>query len=168
VSSDSGLLQGGGRLLLQKGASGPGTTVCSNRLLLGFLGVLYEGVEFGFEGGGVGGDIAWFSTHAGVGFENLAASASGRRLVAAAWCCPAAAVRRCPAAVRQRLSGGGGCPAATAIRGSDCCPGRRLLSERRPGGSCCCPGRRPECCCPAHREAAAWGQRLLSGVAAAV
>jgi hypothetical protein len=45
---------------------------------------LYEGVEFGFEGCGVGGDVAWFGTHAGVGFENLAASASGRRLVAAA------------------------------------------------------------------------------------
>jgi hypothetical protein len=61
---------------------------------------LYEGVEFGFEGGGgVGGDVAWFSTHAGVGFENLAASASGRRLVAAAWCYPVAAVRRCPAAI---------------------------------------------------------------------
>jgi hypothetical protein len=48
------LLQGGCRLLLllQEGA-------CSNRLLLGFLGVLYEGVEFGFEGGGV----SCFGTH---------------------------------------------------------------------------------------------------------
>jgi hypothetical protein len=42
-----------------------------------FLGVLYEGVEFGFEGGGVGGDVSWFGAHAGVEFENLAASASG-------------------------------------------------------------------------------------------
>jgi hypothetical protein len=77
ASSDGGLLQGGRRLLLQEGACGPGTTACSNRLLLGFLGVLYEGVEFGFEGGGVGGDVSWFGAHAGVEFENLAASASG-------------------------------------------------------------------------------------------
>jgi hypothetical protein len=82
ASSDSGLLQGGGRLLLlQKDASGPGTAACSNRLLLGLLGVFYKGVEFGFEGGGVGGDVAWFSTHAGVGFGNLAAS-GGDGLVA--------------------------------------------------------------------------------------
>jgi hypothetical protein len=31
---------------------------CSNRLFLGFLGVLDEGVEFGFEGSGVGGDVS--------------------------------------------------------------------------------------------------------------
>jgi hypothetical protein len=106
ASSDGGLLQGDRRLLLllQEGACGPGTTECSNRLLLGFLDVLYEGVEFDFEGGGVGGDVSWFGAHAGVEVENLAAairvlvasdggtggcgpataSASGRRLVAVA------------------------------------------------------------------------------------
>jgi hypothetical protein len=51
-------------LLLQEGACGPGTAACSNRLLLGFLDVLYEGVEFGFEGGGIGGGVSCFGTHA--------------------------------------------------------------------------------------------------------
>jgi hypothetical protein len=55
-------------LLLQEGACGPGTAACSNRPLLGFL---YEGVEFGFEGGGVGGDVSWFGTHAGAEGETL-------------------------------------------------------------------------------------------------
>jgi hypothetical protein len=51
ASSNGGLLQGGCRLLLlQEGACGPGTAACSNRFLLGFLSVLYKGVEFGFEG----------------------------------------------------------------------------------------------------------------------
>jgi hypothetical protein len=106
ASSDGGLLQGDRRLLLllQEGACGPGTAECSNRLLFGFLGVIYEGVEFDFEGGGVGDDVSWFGAHAGVEVENLVAairvlvasdggtggcgpttaSASGRRLVAAA------------------------------------------------------------------------------------
>jgi hypothetical protein len=44
---------------------------CSNRLLLGFLGVLDEGVEFGFEGGG-GGDVSWCGTDAGAEGETLA------------------------------------------------------------------------------------------------
>jgi hypothetical protein len=73
ASSDSGLLQGDCRLLLllQEGACGPSTAACSNRLLLGFLGVLYEGVEFGFEGGGVSGDVSWFGTNAGAEGETL-------------------------------------------------------------------------------------------------
>jgi hypothetical protein len=64
VSGDGSLLQGGCcLLLLQEGACGPGTTACSHRLLLGFLGVLDESVEFGFEG--VGGGASRCSTHAG-------------------------------------------------------------------------------------------------------
>jgi hypothetical protein len=59
-------------IVVQEGACGPGTAACSNRLLLGFLGVLYEVVEFGFEGGGVGGDVSWFGTDAGVEGETLA------------------------------------------------------------------------------------------------
>jgi hypothetical protein len=71
ASSDDGL--GGCRLLLlQEGACGPGTAACSNRLLLGFLGVLYKGVEFGFEGGSVGGGVSWFGAHDGAEVENLA------------------------------------------------------------------------------------------------
>jgi hypothetical protein len=71
ASGDGGLLQGGCRLLLlQEGACGPGTAACSNRLLVGFLGVLDEGVEFGFEGGG--GDVSRCSTHAGAEIEDLA------------------------------------------------------------------------------------------------
>jgi hypothetical protein len=34
--------------------------------------LLYEDVEFGFEGGGVGGDVSWFGTHAGAEGETLA------------------------------------------------------------------------------------------------
>jgi hypothetical protein len=73
-SGDGGLLQGGCRLLLLllEGACSPGTTACSNRLLLGLLGVLDEGIEFGFEGGGVDGDVSRCSTHAGVEVEDLA------------------------------------------------------------------------------------------------
>jgi hypothetical protein len=72
ASGDGGLLQGGCclLLLLQEGACGPGTAACSNRLLLGFLGVLDESVEFGFEGGG--GGVSRCSTHAGAEAENLA------------------------------------------------------------------------------------------------
>jgi hypothetical protein len=69
ASGDGGLLQGGCRLLLQEGACGPGTMACSSRLLLGFLDVLDEGVEFGFEGGG---DVSRCSTHAGAEVEVLA------------------------------------------------------------------------------------------------
>jgi hypothetical protein len=72
ASSDGGLLQGGCRLLLQEGACGPGTAACSNHLLLGFLAVFYKGVEFGFEGGGVGGGVSWFGAHDGAEVENLA------------------------------------------------------------------------------------------------
>jgi hypothetical protein len=73
VSSDGGFLQGGCRLLLlQEGACGLGTATCSNHLLLGFLGVLYKGVEFGFEGGGVGGGDSWFGAQDGAEVENLA------------------------------------------------------------------------------------------------
>jgi hypothetical protein len=72
ASSDGGLLQGGCRLLLQEGACGPGTAACSNRLLLSFLGVLDEGVEFGFEGVGVGGGVSRCGTHAGAEVEDLA------------------------------------------------------------------------------------------------
>jgi hypothetical protein len=71
ASGDGGLLQGDCRLLLlQEGACGPGTAACSNRLLLCFLGVLDEGVEFGFEGGGD--DVSRCSTHAGAEVEDLA------------------------------------------------------------------------------------------------
>jgi hypothetical protein len=70
ASSDGGLLQGGCRLLLQEGACGRGTEACSNRLLLSFLGVLDEGVEFGFEG--VGGGVSRCGTHAGAEVEDLA------------------------------------------------------------------------------------------------
>jgi hypothetical protein len=87
ASSNSRLLQGGRRLLLlQEGAHGSGTAACSNRLFLGFLGVLEEGVEFGFEGGGVGGDVSRCGTHAGAEGkprDGLAAN----RLTVAACCC---------------------------------------------------------------------------------
>jgi hypothetical protein len=91
VSSDSGLLQGGRRLLLQEGACGSGTAACSNRLLLGFLGVLDEGVEFDFEGGGSGDDVSWCGTHAGAEGETLATAwrrpvtAAASVLVSPAW-----------------------------------------------------------------------------------
>jgi hypothetical protein len=86
VSSNGGLLQGGCRLLLllQEGACGPGTAACSNCLLLGFLSVLYEGVEFGIEGSGISGDVSWFGAHAGAEVENLVtAIPGGGELVAA-------------------------------------------------------------------------------------
>jgi hypothetical protein len=88
ASSDDGLLQGGCRLLLllQEGACGPGTTACSNRLLLGFRDVLYEGVEFGFEGGGS--DVSWFGAHAGAEVESLATAI---RVAASGGCGPATA-----------------------------------------------------------------------------
>jgi hypothetical protein len=74
VSGDGGLLQGGCcLLLLQEGACGPGTAACGNRLLLGFLGVLDESVEFGFEGG----DVSRCSTYAGAEVENLATGPVG-------------------------------------------------------------------------------------------
>jgi hypothetical protein len=76
ASSDSGLLQGGCRLLLQEGTCGPGMAACSNHPLLGFLGILDKGVEFGFEGGGVGGDVSQFRAHGGGG--GLKAATAGR------------------------------------------------------------------------------------------
>jgi hypothetical protein len=45
---------------------------CSNRLLLGFLSVLHEGVEFVFEGGGVSSDVSWFGALVGAEVESLA------------------------------------------------------------------------------------------------
>jgi hypothetical protein len=69
-------LQGSCRLLLlQEGTCGPGTTACSNRPLLGFLGILDKGVEFGFEGGGVGG-VSQFGAHGDGG--GLKAATAGR------------------------------------------------------------------------------------------
>jgi hypothetical protein len=78
ASGDGGLLQGGCCLLLQEGACGLGMTACSHRLLLGFLGVLDESVEFGLEGGG---GVSRCSTHAGAEVENLATGPGG----AATW-----------------------------------------------------------------------------------
>jgi hypothetical protein len=49
---------------------------CSNRLHLGFLGVLYKSVEFDFEGCGFGGGVSWFGAHDGGG--GLEAAAAGR------------------------------------------------------------------------------------------
>jgi hypothetical protein len=101
-------------LLLQEGACGPGTAACSNRLLLDFLAVLYEGVEFGFEGGGVGGDVSWFGAHAGAEVESLATTI---RVAASGGCGPATASasgggvsvrwRRPGGDVRWRRPGGG-------------------------------------------------------------
>jgi hypothetical protein len=73
ASSDNGLLQGSCRLLLlQEGTCGPGMAACSNRPL---LGILNKGVEFGFEGGGVGG-ISQFGAYGDGG--GLKAATAGR------------------------------------------------------------------------------------------
>jgi hypothetical protein len=71
ASGDGCLLQGSCRLLLQEGACSPGTAACSNRLLLSFLGILDEGVEFGELASGDG-DISRCSTHAGTEVDDLA------------------------------------------------------------------------------------------------
>jgi hypothetical protein len=119
ASSDNRLLQGGRRLLLlQEGARGSGTAACSNRLFLGFLGVLDEGVEFGFEGSGVGGDVSRCGTHAGAEGNPRDGLAANRLTVAACWC----SGQRCrPAAA------GSGCGA----------PEVRLQRWQRPAVSTC-------------------------------
>jgi hypothetical protein len=64
--------------------------------------LLYEGVEFGFEGGGVGSDVSWFGIHAGVEGETLVTALRRRSewwrrrpVMAAMWAGDVRRRRRC-------------------------------------------------------------------------